>query len=82
MFRNLKYLNFDTPVKNRLSFGMTPPSVFSSTLLELHVAVGSDYDCLYLLDGRFDQLHTFHINICSSSPSSAAIFGSNVSYSY
>ncbi|CAF1460558.1 unnamed protein product [Rotaria sordida] len=34
-----------------------------STLLELHVSVTNFSDCLYLLDGRFNQLHTFYVNI-------------------
>ncbi|CAM4804807.1 unnamed protein product [Rotaria magnacalcarata] len=38
MFKNLKYLNFGPCFKDyqRLSFGMSPPICFSSSLLELH----------------------------------------------
>ncbi|CAF3857448.1 unnamed protein product [Rotaria sordida] len=42
---------------------MSPSTVLSSNLLELHVHVLNFADCLYLLDGRFNQLHTFHVNI-------------------
>ncbi|CAF3357621.1 unnamed protein product [Rotaria sp. Silwood2] len=65
MFTNLKYLNFGPSSKDyqRLSFRMSPPTCFSSSLLELHVRVDLFSDCLYLLDGRFNQLHTFDIHI-------------------
>lgn len=48
---------------HQISFGISPPFIFSSTLLELHVSLSSFNDCLYLLDGRFDRLHTFHVRI-------------------
>ncbi len=65
MFINLQYLNFgmSSIFYPKLSFGMSPPSVTSSNLLELHVRVHYFTDCLYLLDGRFSQLHTFNVNI-------------------
>ncbi|CAF2603442.1 unnamed protein product [Rotaria sp. Silwood2] len=37
--------------------------IFSSTLLKLHVNLENFNDCLYLLNGRFNQLRTFHVNI-------------------
>ncbi|CAF1262603.1 unnamed protein product [Rotaria sordida] len=46
-----------------LSFDISPPNVISSTLLELHVNLNNFSDCLYLLDGRFNQLRIFHANI-------------------
>jgi hypothetical protein len=46
-----------------LSFNISPPTVISSTLLELYVDLDIFSDCLYLLDGRFNQLRTFHVNI-------------------
>ncbi|CAF1211488.1 unnamed protein product [Rotaria sordida] len=30
---------------------------------EFHVSLGNFIDCLYILDGRFNQLRTFHVNI-------------------
>jgi hypothetical protein len=65
MFTNLKYLNFGESVRSdqRLSFYLSPPSVISSTLLELHVSLEYFSDCLYLLDGRFNQLHTLYVYI-------------------
>ena len=44
------------------------PSMFSSTLVELHINTYFFEHCLYLLDGRFDQLRTFVskiVHICS-----------------
>ena len=47
----------------RLSFYMTCPFIISSNLLELHVNLQYFTDCLYLCDGRFNQLHTLDVNI-------------------
>ncbi|UJR23576.1 hypothetical protein I4U23_026564 [Adineta vaga] len=49
----------------QLAFLSTTPSQFSSNLLELHVVVKSIFDCLCLLDGQFNQLHTFYVTIQS-----------------
>ncbi|CAF2173617.1 unnamed protein product [Rotaria magnacalcarata] len=57
----------------RLSFGMPPPICFSSSLLELHVRVNIFSDCLYLLDGRFSQLHTLDIHIVFIFPNDLTI---------
>ncbi|CAF0804401.1 unnamed protein product [Adineta steineri] len=59
IFCNLKYFSFDT--SQQLSFGNSPPNIFSSTLVELHVSLNDLTDCLYLLDGRFSQLHTLRV---------------------
>ncbi|CAF1563038.1 unnamed protein product, partial [Rotaria sp. Silwood1] len=69
MFINLKYLNFapSSISYQELSFYYSPPHIFSSNLLELHVSLGNYTDCLYLLDGRFHQLHTLHVNIATFS---------------
>jgi hypothetical protein len=47
-FINLQYLKFHSSFvsSQRISFGYSPPTVFSSTLLELHVKVASVDDCL------------------------------------
>ena len=64
---NLRSLIFDSPFSyecnQRFSFANPSSTLFSTTLLELHVNVPSFDDCLYLLDGRFEQLRTFHIKI-------------------
>ena len=64
---NLRSLIFHSPFSyecNQLfSFGNPSSRLFSPTLLELHLTVTWFGDCLYLLDGRFDQLRTFHIKI-------------------
>ena len=70
-FDKLQYLNFGPPpgcspwAFSALSFEQSSPDFFSCTLLELHVVVDSCSDCLYLLDGRFNQLHTFYVIIRS-----------------
>jgi hypothetical protein len=65
MFTNLEYLELgpSSDWHQRLSFDISHPTVSSSILSELHVYVSSITDCLYLLDGRFPQLHTFHVKI-------------------
>jgi hypothetical protein len=65
MFPNLQHLNYCSSAiwYQHLSFHNPPPSVISTNLLELHVCLGHFSDCLYLLDGRFCQLHSFHVNI-------------------
>jgi len=40
---------------------MTPSTDISSNLLELHVTVSDMVECLYILDGRFDQLRIFYV---------------------
>ncbi|CAF1102925.1 unnamed protein product [Adineta steineri] len=39
------------------------PNIRCSTLLKLIIRVEIFDDCLYLLDGRYDQLHTFHVDL-------------------
>ncbi len=73
MFTNLQYLDLgpylDLSWYQELSLGASPATIFSSTLLELHINVVDFTDCLYLLDGRFNQLHTldFHITYIDES---------------
>lgn len=64
IFTNLRYLNFAGSLCacERLSFDVTPPTVSSSTLSELHISVQSFNDCLYLLDGHFNQLRSLRVN--------------------
>ncbi|CAF2066093.1 unnamed protein product [Rotaria magnacalcarata] len=38
-----------------------PETVSCSSLLELHVSVSDMKECLYVLDGRFDQLRIFYL---------------------
>ncbi|CAF4715779.1 unnamed protein product [Rotaria socialis] len=65
MFINLQYLSFG-PWSN-----LRPPSLFempyssatSSNLLELRICRTYFTDLLYLLDERFNQLHTVHVDI-------------------
>ena len=48
---HLRYFKFDSLLfyDQRVSFVYPPPFMFSSTLLELRVKVGSFDDCLYLI---------------------------------
>ncbi len=64
-FTNLRYLNSGPSLiwYSEVSFGISPPNVFTSTLLELYIRLKSFTDCLYLLDGRFNQLQIFHVKI-------------------
>lgn len=73
---NLSYLNFlSTSYRNIVwfTFRRRPPAFFSSTLTELHIYLTYFNDCLYLLDGRFSQLHTFYVNIRVVLPPSPTI---------
>ncbi|CAF1252596.1 unnamed protein product [Rotaria magnacalcarata] len=65
MFTNLRYLNFGPSLSKcqQLSFGTSSLEVVSSTISELHICVPCFLDCLYLLDGRFNQLHTLYVYI-------------------
>ncbi|CAF1431620.1 unnamed protein product [Rotaria sordida] len=85
MFNNLQCLNMDpfsTCDYNQLAFGVSPPNIFSSTLLYLRVVVDSYEDCLYLLDGRFNQLNEFNVTICSSNVPSLPLINNKVSKRY
>ncbi|CAF3298072.1 unnamed protein product [Rotaria socialis] len=69
MFKNLQYFKFnpfDDSHYDRLTFRESRPNILSSTLLVLRVVVDFYEDCLYLLDGRFNQLNTIYVTICSS----------------
>lgn len=70
IFTNLQNLNIDPLFLcyERISFRYSPPTVFSSTLLELRVKVKFINDCLYLLDDCFHQLRTLYVDIQCSVP--------------
>ncbi|CAF0968699.1 unnamed protein product [Rotaria sordida] len=65
MFSNLEYFNFgrSSISDERLSFCFRCPTVISRNLLEFHVCLKTFYDCLYLLDGHFNQLHTLYVDV-------------------
>lgn len=80
MFSNLICLKFhpyfDVYINSieRLSFAsMEATKFFSSSLMELHINVEEFTDCLYLLDGRFKQLHTFYVYVHYFMPPSSTI---------
>jgi hypothetical protein len=57
-----------------ISFENLPTSIFSSTLLELHIKALNVKDCLHLLDGRFNQLRVFKVKIESFVPLISKIY--------
>ncbi len=67
IFTNLQYFNFASSdiYSKYISVEILSPILISSTIVELHVSVSGFKDCLYLLDGRFDQLRTLYVNIAS-----------------
>lgn len=68
-FTNLRHLKFYPSTSNRIayiSFAKQFPTFSCSTLVELHMNVYRLDDCLFLLDGRLNQLRilfltTFYI---------------------
>ncbi|CAF4338743.1 unnamed protein product [Rotaria sp. Silwood2] len=64
-YPNLQYLNFcpSPSLYVHLSFSNSSSIFVSSNLSELHVCLANFTDCLYILDGRFNQLRTFYVNI-------------------
>jgi hypothetical protein len=70
-FNNLQCLCFglSSYYNKWLSFNTVPIHVVSTNLLKLHVCLNNLSDCLYLLDGCFNQLHTFRAKIFSISHS-------------
>ena len=70
MFMKLKYLILhESSYQNCVRFNFDDPLILnfrSSTLLYLDIKVQSYDDCLFLLDGRFNQLHTLIINVVNS----------------
>jgi hypothetical protein len=63
------FVLYESSYKNRvrLSFEDTfLPNFGSSTLLKLIINVHSFNDCLSILDGRFDQLHSFHVDLVNT----------------
>ena len=64
-FTNLQYLNFGSSLlyHQRLSFCTSPLTIISTNLLKLHIYLENLNDCLYFLDGRFNQLYTLSANI-------------------
>ncbi|CAM4793673.1 unnamed protein product [Rotaria magnacalcarata] len=65
---NLTHLIFcDASYKNntRLLFKNSSPTLSSSSLLVLKIKVQTIDVCLYILDGRFEQLHTLDIELAN-----------------
>jgi len=62
-FTNLRCLKFNpsSSFNDALSLSRKGETLISSTLLELHVTVEDMRECLYILDGRFDQLRILYV---------------------
>ncbi|CAF1013659.1 unnamed protein product [Adineta steineri] len=64
---NLHYLNFRTSFvydeQVSLNDLLHRQQIFSQTLNELHINVETFNDCIYLLDGRLNKLHTLYIHV-------------------
>ncbi|UJR09477.1 hypothetical protein I4U23_013715 [Adineta vaga] len=56
-------LTIDYPNLHVLSLFNMERDMAVRFLMELHINVKNFTDCLYLLDGRFRQLHTFYVNV-------------------
>ena len=52
-------LNFDGPFR---------PNIRSSTLFKLSIRIQSFDDCVHILDGRFNQLHTLVVDLTNLNP--------------
>lgn len=65
MFTNLLHLKFYQDFNNPTGFMLfnNRPLEFSSTLVELHINLYLFDDCLYLLDGRFNQLRMLFVDV-------------------
>ncbi|CAF3237710.1 unnamed protein product [Rotaria socialis] len=66
VFKHLIYLNLHGSLLFYLDAFSSRSALVnfsSSTLLELHVQVANFSDCLFLLDGRFNRLRSFHVKI-------------------
>ncbi len=65
MFTNLLHLKFYQNLNNPTGFVLfnDQSSMFCSTLVELHINVYFFDDCLFLLDGRFNQLRILLVNV-------------------
>ena len=62
---NLRYLDFAPHLSYGRSLNSICSQFISSTLQELHVSLDDFDPCLHLLDGRFNKLETFYVNITS-----------------
>jgi len=70
VFPNLRFLIFHVrSLSYEFLINTFSPTLISSTLLELHVNLICFTDCLYILDGRFNQLRTLRVEIISISRS-------------
>jgi hypothetical protein len=64
---NLQYLDLDGDddhrFKRRLLRGLSPSRCYSSGIAHLRIKIHNFDDCLCLLDGRLNQLHTLIVKV-------------------
>jgi hypothetical protein len=68
MFKNLSYLNFEPSQVywKHIPFDtLRPQRISSLNLFELHINLKNFHSCVYLLDGRFNELQAIFINIAA-----------------
>jgi hypothetical protein len=64
MFPNLNCFRFETSIYcEPVSWNHLAQAICSSNLLQLHIHLENFDDCIHLLDGRFNQLHTLCITL-------------------
>ena len=76
MMNNLIHLTFDDASYKyivRLMIDVPSSKFSSSTLLTLKIKAQSFNDCLYILDGRFNNLQSLYIDLMNIYPSSIQI---------
>ncbi|CAF4696160.1 unnamed protein product, partial [Rotaria sp. Silwood2] len=84
MFTNLQYLNFgpSSICDEQLYFCFNRLTAVSTNLLELHVCLNTFFDCLYLLDGHFNQLRTFYADKKLSSLKCFRLHCNRITFAY
>jgi len=69
LFINLKHLDIDIHntycYSQSLLCDLPSTTCYSSSIVYLRIKVNTFDDCLYLLDGRLSQLHTFIVKVDS-----------------
>ncbi|CAF1644497.1 unnamed protein product [Rotaria socialis] len=75
IFTNLQCLKFNLSASflDASALHMAGETAICSTLLELHVTVANIEDCLYILDGRFDQLRILYVTFYGIFPDFGSI---------
>ncbi|CAF1324186.1 unnamed protein product [Rotaria sordida] len=65
----IKWLNLESSSMERILHATNYPNLYGLGLYELHIRLMSFSGCLYILDGRFNKLHTLHVDVTNIFPS-------------